>query len=178
MKTNSILNKFSLKKGFTLIELLIVIAILGVLASVVLVAIDPIQQLARGRDAGRITTIASVGHSLQAYATSKGTGAYPPLTATWVADLFNAGELASSTTGVTPVLVNCTTNLQNGMCYTGGGAVPTLAWTVLEANANKNKAGCTAAQFAIAVWSSTQGKAGVGCVATATTIPAPGITIF
>lgn len=37
--------------GFTLIELLIVMAILGVLAVVVLVAINPVQQLARTRDA-------------------------------------------------------------------------------------------------------------------------------
>ena len=42
-----------LKKGFTLIELLIVIAILGVLAVVILVAINPQEQLARGRGGGR-----------------------------------------------------------------------------------------------------------------------------
>jgi prepilin-type N-terminal cleavage/methylation domain-containing protein len=42
--------------GFTLIELLIVIAILGVLAVVVLVAINPIEQLARTRDGGRLTS--------------------------------------------------------------------------------------------------------------------------
>ena len=41
------------RRGFTLIELLIVMAILGVLAVVVLVAINPIQQLARTRDTGR-----------------------------------------------------------------------------------------------------------------------------
>ena len=44
-------------RGFTLIELLIVIAVLGVLAAVVLVAIDPGQQLARGRDSGRKPSI-------------------------------------------------------------------------------------------------------------------------
>ena len=40
------------KKGFTMIELLIVIAVLGVLAVAVLSAINPIEQINRGRDTG------------------------------------------------------------------------------------------------------------------------------
>ena len=41
-----------LVKGFTMIELLIVIAVLGVLAVAVLSAINPIEQINRGRDTG------------------------------------------------------------------------------------------------------------------------------
>ncbi|MCJ7793044.1 MAG: prepilin-type N-terminal cleavage/methylation domain-containing protein [Candidatus Marinimicrobia bacterium] len=41
-----------LPKGFTMIELLIVIAVLGVLAIAVLAAINPIEQINRGRDTG------------------------------------------------------------------------------------------------------------------------------
>jgi len=40
------------KAGFTMIELLIVIAVLGVLATAVLSAINPIEQINRGRDTG------------------------------------------------------------------------------------------------------------------------------
>lgn len=43
------------QKGFTLIELLIVIAILGVLAAAVLSAINPIEQINRGRDTGSLS---------------------------------------------------------------------------------------------------------------------------
>ena len=44
---------FNLKKlGFTMIELLIVIAVLGILAVAVLSAINPIEQINRGRDTG------------------------------------------------------------------------------------------------------------------------------
>lgn len=41
-----------LMKGFTMIELLIVIAVLGVLAVAVLSAINPIEQINRGKDTG------------------------------------------------------------------------------------------------------------------------------
>lgn len=41
-----------IKAGFTMIELLIVIAVLGVLATAVLSAINPIEQVNRGRDTG------------------------------------------------------------------------------------------------------------------------------
>ena len=60
-------NRKNYLKGFTLIELLIVIAILGVLAVVVLVAINPVQQLARTRDAGRKSSVAQIGHAVAAY---------------------------------------------------------------------------------------------------------------
>lgn len=43
---------FLSKPGFTMIELLIVIAILGILAVAVLSAINPIEQINRGRDTG------------------------------------------------------------------------------------------------------------------------------
>jgi prepilin-type N-terminal cleavage/methylation domain-containing protein len=41
------------RKGFTLIELLIVIAIIGILAAAILVAVDPVRRIQESRDARR-----------------------------------------------------------------------------------------------------------------------------
>ncbi len=53
------------KQGFTLIEVLIVIAIIGILASVILVGLGPIQR--QGRDSRRISDLRQVQHALELY---------------------------------------------------------------------------------------------------------------
>ncbi len=53
------------RKGFTLIEILIVVAIIGVLSSVVLVGLRPAQQ--RGRDTRRIADLKEVQNALELY---------------------------------------------------------------------------------------------------------------
>lgn len=64
-------------KGFTLIELLIVIAIIGILAAAVLVAINPAKRTKQARDAGRKNDIGSLATEIQAYYTTPGQGIYP-----------------------------------------------------------------------------------------------------
>jgi prepilin-type N-terminal cleavage/methylation domain-containing protein len=63
-------------KGFTLIELLIVIAILGILAAAVLVAINPSKRTNQARDAQRKNDIGSLATELQGYYTTPGQGEY------------------------------------------------------------------------------------------------------
>ena len=65
-----------MKKGFTLIELLIVVAIIGLLASVVLVGLGGFR--ARGRDARRIADLRETQNALELYYTKN--NAYPAAT--------------------------------------------------------------------------------------------------
>ena len=74
MKAKSLLNKFS-SRGFTLIELLIVIAILGILAAGILVAINPVQKINQANDARAKNGIGQIATAVQAYYTTN--QAYP-----------------------------------------------------------------------------------------------------
>ena len=64
-------------RGFTLIELLIVIAILGILAAAVLVAINPGKRTRQAQDAKRKNDIGALATEIQAYYTAPGLGQYP-----------------------------------------------------------------------------------------------------
>jgi prepilin-type N-terminal cleavage/methylation domain-containing protein len=160
--------------GFTLIELLIVMAILGVLAVVVLVAINPVQQLARTRDAGRKSAITQIGHALQAYYTTHG-GDYVTEDTSWVTTLVGAGELSSVPsdiayrTGFTPLA--CTTaETGTHWCYDwDNGAMASgqaLVYVELESDSERSKC-TTAGDNAWFVWDTESGRGGLVCLTAA-----------
>lgn len=60
------------KFGFTMIELLIVIAVLGILAVAVLAAINPIEQINRGRDTGSRSDAEQLISAIDRFYASKG----------------------------------------------------------------------------------------------------------
>lgn len=71
------MNRQSTKsKGFTLVELLIVIGILGVLASAVVVVLNPAELLKQARDSQRLQDLASVNSALALYLTSTSSPAF------------------------------------------------------------------------------------------------------
>jgi prepilin-type N-terminal cleavage/methylation domain-containing protein len=153
----------TIKKGFTLIELLIVIAILGVLAVVVLVAINPVQQLARTRDSGRMSSVTQIGHAFEAYMASHN-GEYP----TTLQDLIDTGDLSAVPGYVNNTLTaDCTGGTpaggENGWCYTVTGTDSAFAvWAALEGNANMDL--CGAGDTTVyAVYSSNTGKTCIAC---------------
>lgn len=64
---------FSIRRlGFTMIELLIVIAVLGILAVAVLAAINPIEQINRGRDTGSRSDAEQLLSAIDRYYAGKG----------------------------------------------------------------------------------------------------------
>lgn len=153
-----------IKKGFTLIELLIVMAILGVLAVVVLVAINPVQQLARTRDAGRKSGVSQIGRALAAYYTSHG-GSYLQETTTFLTALSASGEISTAPSaisyrgGFTPAA--CVGAAQNLWCYDTNSALSeAVLYAELESDSERSKCNGGVANF---VWSTIDGRGGLVC---------------
>ncbi len=195
-------------KGFTLIELLIVMAILGVLAVVVLVAINPVQQLARTRDAGRKSTVTQVGRALEAYYTTHGgkylygrSGATGGTNCNtdgnvvfsdaddWLTCLKNSGEISIepgmisySVAGITKCNlasgVPPYSSEQNGLCYSVGPA-DDRAVIYARLESQSEASKCGASTpIAYFVWSTVNGRGGLYCTMNDTSVPAPGNITF
>lgn len=67
-------------KGFTLVELLTVIAVIGTLATVLITVINPLDQIAKARDAQRKSDLAQIQRGLEQYYNDN--GRYPPASTT------------------------------------------------------------------------------------------------
>jgi len=108
------------RKGFTLIELLIVIGVLGILAGIILVAVDPAKRLRQARDARRFSEVNGLLNAILNYTVdNKGTlpgglgsaatgTAYILGTSTNTCDV---GCLASSIGSSTSTCINFSTDL-------------------------------------------------------------------
>ena len=89
-------------KGFTLVELLVVVAIIGILATIVLSSLSSARE--RARDARRLSDIATIQNALEMYANDNG-GVYPTTswqgshTATWA----NLESILGTTLPVDPI---------------------------------------------------------------------------
>ena len=59
------------KDGFTLIELLLVLAIISILASIILVALNPGKQLGKSRDAERQSAVNTILNAVYQYAVDR-----------------------------------------------------------------------------------------------------------
>lgn len=89
------------KKGFTLVELIIVIGIMVLLTMGLLIAIDPVEQIARGRDANRRKAVTEYYSALYRYYAGRnsfpwGSGAniLPLEDAGLLGAMLNSGELS------------------------------------------------------------------------------------
>jgi len=93
-----------MKQGFTLIELIIVIGILAILATVVVLVLNPAELLAQARDSQRMSDLGTIKSAIALYlatANSPTIGAGPTCTATCTQNPFSGTETVTTSTVVT-----------------------------------------------------------------------------
>jgi prepilin-type N-terminal cleavage/methylation domain-containing protein len=165
--------------GFTLIELIVTIAIIGLLATVILTVINPLEQIAKGRDSGRRSSVEQLGKAVEAYNLSK--GAYPTAGATWQDALGPSGTndlkaVQTAPSGAADCNNSGSPNGQNKYCYAvASSPEDAVVWTIAESKTEKIKCGVNTA---IVVWVASQGKTGIGCVGSTTTAPSTPYSTF
>lgn len=67
--------------GFTLVELLIVISVIGIVAGAVLIAINPLTQMQKGRNAQRKADLRTMSNAIERYKAAY--GSYPTTSGNW-----------------------------------------------------------------------------------------------
>ena len=163
MNTTTSLRK--IQKGFTLIELLVVIAVIGVLAGAIIVAINPTEQLARGRDTGKKSTTQQIANAVNAYYAAN-SGVMPVNTAGWISTLTTSGDLKVLPATATPACATLgNVSAQLGYCYVTQGSSSNFAvFAALESISERSK--CSAnptVTSAFFLYSSSDAKAGTVC---------------
>lgn len=116
------------RKGFTLIELLVVIGIIGILAAVVLVAVNPGRQFNSARDTQRRADLYSITNAVYQYATENN-GTLPVAITTTPTHIGTGGGLVDLTTDLVPTYI-----ADIPVDPTSGTAADTLYTIFLDAN--------------------------------------------
>jgi len=86
-------------KGFTLLEILLVVGIIGILAAIVIIAINPGRSLAKARDVQRKVGITEINKGLNQYYIDH--NQYPSSVLTSLTSICNTGSVSNTATSTT-----------------------------------------------------------------------------
>jgi prepilin-type N-terminal cleavage/methylation domain-containing protein len=92
------------QRGFTLIELLVVIGIIGILAAVVLVAVNPGRQFASARDTQRRADLYGITNAIYQFATENN-GTIPTAITASATNIGTGGGLVDLSTILVPTYI-------------------------------------------------------------------------
>ncbi len=155
--------------GFTLIELLIVIAVLSVILISVIFFMNPLENFAKSRDAGRISEVNELGSAITRFMT-KGNSSYPMSTPNWQSTILKANaEIAAPIQSTGSKSCNAGNN-EGNICYISTG-VDAIIWTNAESKAAAIIAQCQPNQVPVIAWIASQGRTGYTCLANTTAVP-------
>lgn len=146
--------------GMTLVELLISMAVLGVVLGIVIVVLDPLEQGARSRDAGRRNGVLQLTTGLQSYTANN--GSYPSVSG-WVNTLSTSNEIRTLSSTIEYKSGSpCSTNVNNNYCY-NTNTTNAIIFVKLESKYEKQRVNCAENESAYYLWASGDDKSGVIC---------------
>ena len=112
------------KKGFTLIELLVVVAIIGLLSTLSIVALNNAR--ARSRDARRVADVKQIQTALELYFNDN--SAYPATIGSSIISPTASSTIYMAQVPAAPLPADCSTASDNTYTYSGSASTYTLTY--------------------------------------------------
>lgn len=154
-------------RGYSFISLIVGVLVIGVLAVISVVLINPGELTIQKKDGARIEEVTRIGEALISYAKSKN-GNIPQGTKSWLSDLVARGEISEIPTLIpyNNSAALCKKNQQSGICYDTDGKFPpnaAIVYAKLESISENTKCDVSLSETAWVVYDMLSIRSGIVC---------------